>query len=185
MNEPTFLFAPEIEQSLVALCFHDPGCIATVYRELDPQIHITQPHLRFILEAIDLAYRELCTADFASVIQVLREEGKLENCGGAAGVNSVLEGYRYGFSSPEAAEQIIAHYIETLKVYAINRKKDAPERVYRLTGGIATLALNKAKRRDFEPNYLGEARIAGRWYTVGASPSLDGSFLNFRFEPKL
>jgi DnaB-like helicase N terminal domain len=182
---PTFIFAPEIEQALVAACFQKPERIATLYRELDPSVHFTNPKLRHILAAIDLAYRELGSTDFASVIQVLREEGHLENCGGATGVNSVLEEYRYGFSNSEAAEQIIAHYIETLKVYAINRKKDAPERVYRLTGGIATLALNKAKRRDSEPNYLGEARIAGRWYTVGASPSLDGSFLNFRFEPKL
>jgi DnaB-like helicase N terminal domain len=184
-SPPTFIFAPEIEQALVAACFQKPEWIAIVYRELDPSVHFTDPKVRHILAAIDLAYRELGSTDFASVIQVLREEGRLEACGGAAGVNSVLEEYRYGFSSPEAAEQIIAHYIETLKLYAINRKKDAPERVYRLTGGIATLALNKAKRRDFEPNYLGEARIAGRWYTVGASPSLDGSFLNFRFEPKL
>jgi hypothetical protein len=185
MNEPTFLFAPEIEQSLVALCFHAPGCIATVYRELDPQIHITQPHLRFILEAIDLAYRELCTADFACVIQVLRELGRLEACGGAPGVNSVFEEYRYGFSSPEAEEAIFAHYLQMLKTYAISREQTPMPPVYYFVGGKGTLARNKAKRREFEPEFIGEARIYGRWYMVGASLAEDGSFLNFRFEPKL
>jgi hypothetical protein len=182
---PTFIFAPEIEQALVALCFQAPHRVATVYRELDPAIHITRPELRFILEAIDLAYRELGATDFASVIQVLRELGRLAACGGAPGVNSVFEEYRYGFSSPEAEEAIFAHYLQMLKTYAISREQTPLPPVYYFVGGKGTLALNKAKRREFEPEFIGEARIAGRWYTVGASPSSDGSFLNFRFEPKL
>jgi hypothetical protein len=186
MDEPhSFIFAPEIEQALIASAFQVPERIALIYRELDPALHITQPHLRYILDAVRLAYTELGSTDFASVIQVLREEGKLAECGGLEGVNSVLDQYRYGFSSPEAAEQIIAHYIEMLKTYALNRQQNPPPPVYRFTGGKGTLNLNKAKRSNFEPDYIGEARICGRPYRVGASPSEDGSFLNFRFEPKL
>src|SRR5260370_33717469 len=117
---PTFILAPEIEQALVALCFQAPHRVAVVYRELDPQIHITRPELRFILEAIDLAYRELGLSDFASVVQVLRELGHFEDCGGLLGVNAVFEEYRYGFSSPEAEEEIFTHYLQTLKTYAHN-----------------------------------------------------------------
>src|SRR5258707_731942 len=101
---PTFIFAPEIEQALVALCFQAPHRVATVYRELDPAVHITDQKLRFILEAIDLAYRELGLSDFASVIQILRELGHFKACGGLLGVNAVFEECRYGLSSPEAEE---------------------------------------------------------------------------------
>jgi hypothetical protein len=172
MNEPTFLFAPEIEQSLVALCFHDPGCIATVYRELDPQIHITQPHLRFILEAIDLACRELCTADFACVIQVLRELGRLEACGGTPGVNAIFEEYRYGFSSSEAQEEVFAHYLEMLKGYALGRKNNEP--VYRFNRGDFKLVPNKARRSYSAPDFIGEGKVAGRLYRAAAWRSAEG-----------
>jgi hypothetical protein len=195
---PTFIFAPEIEQAMVALCFQAPHRVATVYRELDPAVHITRPELRFILEAIDLAYRELGAMDFASVIQVLRELGRLEACGGAPGVNSVFEEYRYGFwkpnpeteqkifwkPDPEAEEEIFTHYIETLKTYAINRQKDPPQPVYRFTDGKATLVPNKVKRKESDPDFIGEARVHGRSYIAKVWIAIDGSFLNFRFQPK-
>ena len=169
---PTFIFAPEIEQALVAACFQKPERIATVYRELDPSVHFTDPKLRHILAAIDLAYRELGSTDFASVIQVLREEGKLESCGGAAGVNSVLEEYRYGFSSPEAEEEIFTHYLETLKAYALGRKNNEP--VYRFNRGDLKLVPNKAKRSYSAPGFIGEGKVAGRLYRAAAWRTAEG-----------
>ena len=182
---PSFLFAHEIETSMIALVWHALDYVATIKRELDPMLHFTQPHLRHLLEAIELSYRELGVADFGSVIQILRELGQFDACGGLLGINAIFEQSRYGFSSPEAEKEIFTHYLEMLKTYAVNRASDASRPVYHFTGGKGTLTLNKAKRRSSEPEYIGEARICGRWYTVGASPSADGSFLNFRFEPKL
>jgi DnaB-like helicase N terminal domain len=170
MTEPlsTFQFAPEIEQSMVSLCFYAPERIATLKRELDPQVHFTRPELRYILEAIELAYRELGSRDFASVIQTLRELSRLEACGGPSGVNSVFEEYRYGFSSPEAQEEIFAHYIEILKAYAQARSNQPPVNVYRFLRGDITLVKNKTHVSDRSPDWIGEGKVAGRPYRASA-----------------
>jgi len=170
---PTFHFAPEIEQSLVSLCFYAPERIAVLKRELDPQVHFTRPELRHILEAIELAYRELGSRDFATVIQTLRELGCLEDCGGAAGVNQVFEQYRYGFSSTEALEEIFAHYIEMLKAYAQARSNQPPINVYRFLRGDITLVKNKTRANDRCPHWIGEGKVAGRTYRASAFTNQD------------
>jgi DnaB-like helicase N terminal domain len=160
---PTFHFAPEIEQSLVSLCFYAPERIAVLKRELDPQIHFTRPELRHILEAIELAYRELgAKGDFATVICVLRELGRLEDCGAVRGVNAIFEEYRYGFSSEQALAEIFAHYIEMLKAYALGRQTAQP--VFRFNRGDITLLPNKLKRSPSSPDFVGEGKVAGRFY---------------------
>jgi hypothetical protein len=164
----SFYFAPEIEQALVSLVFYAPERLATVQRELDPEVHFIRPELRHILEAINLAYRELGTTDFASVIQTLRELGRLEDCGGPGGVNSVLEQYRYGFSSSQAEIEIFEHYIQMLQAYALARANQPPVSVYRFLRGDLTLAANKAKAHERCPDYLGEGKIAGRLYRASA-----------------
>ena len=172
----TFIFAPEIEQALVALCFQAPHRVATVYRELDPAIHITRPELRFILEAIDLAYRELGEHDFASVVTVLREQGHWDACGGSLGVNSVFEEYRYGFSSPEAEQEIFSHYIEMLKAYALGRETN--QLVYRFNRGDIRLVPNKTKHSESAPDYVGEGKVAGCLYRVAEWVNSQGHFLS-------
>jgi hypothetical protein len=170
---PTFHFAPEIEQSLLSLCFYAPERIAVLKRELDPQVHITRPELRYILEAIELAYRELGATDFASVIQTLRELGHLEDCGGAPGVNQVFEEYRYGFSSPQAEEEIFAHYIEMLKRYAVARSSNS--NLLFFNRGDLVLALNKAKQSPRSPDYTGNGKVAGKPYSAIAYQLKDGN----------
>jgi hypothetical protein len=172
----TFIFAPEFEQALVSLCFYNPERIAVVYRELDPSVHLTQPHLRHILAAIDLAYRELGEHDFASVVTVLREQGQLEACGGVPGIINVFEQYRYGFSSLEGEVEIFEHYIRMLKAYAIGRQKNEP--VYRFNRGNIHLAPNKTKHSDSAPDYIGEGKIAGRLYRVAEWVNSGGHFLS-------
>lgn len=158
----TFCFAHQIEQSLVALCFQAPDRIAIVKRELDLEIHLTRPELRQILEAIDLAYRELGSSDFATVIQILAEQNRLEDCGGLAGVNAVLEEYRYGFASSQIEDRIFAHYLEMLKAYALGRATNS--RVYRFNRGDLTLATNKTKSAPTQPDLVGTGKIAGHLY---------------------
>lgn len=172
----SFTFAPEIEQALVSLCFYNPERLAVVYRELDPNVHLTTEHLRHILAAIDLAYRELGEHDFASVVTVLREQGKLEACGGLLGVNQIFEEFRYGFSSPEAEEEIFAHYIEMLKSYAIGRQKNEP--VYRFNRGDIRLVPNKTKQYESAPDYVGEGKVAGCLYRVAEWVNSQGHFLS-------
>jgi hypothetical protein len=164
MMEPlsTFHFAPEIEQSLVSLCFYAPERIAVLKRQLDLGLHFTRPELRFILQAIELAWGELGERDFVSVIQTLRELGHLEDCGGAPGVNQVFEEYRYGFSSEQALEQIFTHYIEMLKAYALGRQTAQP--VFRFNRGDIILLPNKLKRSPASPDFVGEGKVAGRCY---------------------
>jgi hypothetical protein len=170
---PTFHFAPEIEQSLVSLCFYAPERIAVLKRELDPQIHFTRPELRHILEAIDLAYRELGSSDFASVIQTLRELGRLEDCGGAAGVNQVFEEYRYGFSSPQAEGEIFDHYLDMLKRYALARSTNA--NLLYFNRGDLLLRPNKAKTNPRSPDYIGNGKVAGKPFSATAYQSKDGN----------
>jgi DnaB-like helicase N terminal domain len=169
----TFQFAPEIEQSVVSLCFYAPERIATLKRELDLSLHFTRPELRHILAAIELAYGELGVSDFASVIQTLRELGRLEDCGGASGVNAIFEEYRYGFSSQEAQEQIFAHYIEMLKAYATARGNQPQVNVYRFIRGDITLVKNKTRSNDRCPHWIGEGKIAGRTYRASAFSNQD------------
>jgi len=169
----SFHFAPEIEQSLVSLCFYAPERIATLKRELDPKVHFTDPKLRFILEAIELAYRELGTNDFASVIQTLRELGRLDACGGPSGVNAIFEEYRYGFSSPQAQQEIFDHYLDMLKRYAVARSSNT--NLLFFNRGDLVLTLNKAKATPRSPDYIGNGKVAGKPYSATAYQSKDGN----------
>lgn len=160
MPPETFVFAPEIETAFVSICFHQPERCGAAYRELDPQVHFIQPHLRHILEAIDLAYRELGVADWPSVIQVLREQGRLEACGGLDGVNAVYIAH----TPTPVTGRIFDHYLDMLKDYAINRSADPPQNTYRFTGGSLALYPNKNQRKPTDPDFLGDGKIAGRQY---------------------
>jgi DnaB-like helicase N terminal domain len=169
----TFHFAPEYEQSLVSLCFYAPERIAVLKRELDPQVHFTRPELRHILEAIELAYGELGERDFAPVIQTLRELGHLEDCGGPSAVNAIFEEYRYGFSSPQAQEEIFNHYLDMLKRYALARSNNT--NVLFFNRGDLLLSPNKAKQNPRSPDYIGNGKVAGKPYSATAYQSKDGN----------
>jgi hypothetical protein len=178
----TFHFAPEIEQALVSLCFYAPERIAVLKRELDVEVHFTRPELRYILEAIQLAYCELGTSDFASVIVVLRELGRLEDCGGIGEVNTIFGQYRYGFSCPQAEEEIFAHYLAMLKAYALAREQTpGGPPIYHFAGGKGTTVPNKVKRYPNDPDETGQAMVAGKRYSVKLWRTPE--FTNLRFSP--
>jgi DnaB-like helicase N terminal domain len=169
----TFQFAPEIEQSLVSLCFYAPERIAALKRQLDLSVHFTRPELRFILQAIELAYGELPASDFASVIQTLRELGRLEDCGGPSKVNAIFEEYRYGFSSPQAEGEIFDHYLDMLKRYALARSSNT--NVLFFNRGDLLLCPNKTKVSPHSPDYIGKGKVAGKPYLARAYQSKDGN----------
>src|ERR1700757_5192333 len=64
-DQPTLTYAPEIEAAMLGILWRQPERLAVIKRELDPTVHFVQPALRYLLEAIDLAYRELGAVDFA------------------------------------------------------------------------------------------------------------------------
>jgi hypothetical protein len=169
----TFHFAPEIEQSLVSLCFYAPERIAMLKRKLDLDVHFTRPELRHILVAIELAYGELNASDFATVIQVLHELGHLEDCGGPPGVNQVFEEYRYGFSSPQAQTEIFDHYVDMLKRYALARSSNTNMLFF--NRGDLLLSPNKTKASPHSPDYIGNGKVAGKPYCARAYQSRDGN----------
>jgi len=107
---------------------------------------------------------------------VVRELGRLEDCGGTEGLNRV-----YGFdplssiTDPEAArafkerqDRIYAHYLGMLKAYALARANEPPVAVYRFNRGDLTLVKNKTKTTDRHPEWTGEGKVAGRSYHASA-----------------
>jgi hypothetical protein len=128
--------------------------------------------LRHIFEAIELAYAHHGDADFATVIQILGEFDQLEACGGPEHLSELFSQYAWGFSSPEAAEKIIAHYIEMLRSYALGREKDIP--IFKFVRGDIQLKPNKLKRSQTGPDYIGNAKVAGKLYRAAAWKSEHG-----------
>ena len=80
-NEPpmTFYFAPEIEVSAISILWREPARLAEFLRVCDPLVHLTQPHLRIILESIGIAYGELNTADWATVSRLCASSASMRN----------------------------------------------------------------------------------------------------------
>lgn len=179
----TFVFAPEIEEQLCSICFYNPQRIALVRRELDLEVHIIQAHVRHIIEATELVYGELNATDFPSVIQALREMGKLELCGGAQGVNDVFEKWRYGVPTSDIEEKIFWHYIDTLKRYALNRAEIPPKPVYRFSDGKGTVFPVKVRRSLQTPDFEGVVSIGGKLYAAQLWFSTDGNYINLKFRP--
>jgi hypothetical protein len=178
-EQQTFLFAPEIEQSLVSMCWHEPERVALVYRELNPAVHLVQPHLRMVLEAINIAYGQLGCADWATVVQVVRESGQFEECGGLEGLNALYDCRAYGRDL--ARDQVIFDdYVQMLKEYALNRAQEPPRPADYFTGGKGTLYPNKVRKSPQSADFIGTAVVAGKHYEVQLWVTTDGSFVNFK-----
>jgi hypothetical protein len=81
-------------------------------------------------------------------------------------------------------DRIFAHYVEMLQTYAQHRAMDPPRPVSRFTGGKASLYLNKAKHRETDPDYLGEARVRGQNYRCRGWLNSDSQSVNITLEPQ-
>lgn len=164
-NDPsaTFYFAPEIEDATVSIIWHEPERLAEFLRQFDPNVHLAQPHCRIILEAITLAYGELGTADFPTVVQVVRELGRLEECGKIEGLNRIYSAIEI---SLPYIEQVYRHYLDMLRLYAAHRKVTPSEKLYLFTAGRVAVRRSKIKSKPTDPDYLGDAKVRGRIYKV-------------------
>jgi DnaB-like helicase N terminal domain len=152
-------YAAEVESALVTLLWHEPDLLGATLRQLDPEAHFVVPAHRWILEAIRIVYGDQGCCDFALVVQVLRELGLLEDCGGLQGLNA-LYAQNWGYVS------LLDEYISVLKEYAIQRGVDPCKPVYRYVGGHGTITLNKLKTKDIHPDYTGILKLSGRNYAL-------------------
>lgn len=169
------LWAHEVEEALVSMLWRQPYRCAQFLRECDLGTHLSQPHLRSLVSAIDLAYRELGACDFASVVQILRELGRLEDCGGLEELNNFyVHAESVALSSQtldpgyveRGNERIFGFYLETLKTYALVRAQQGLTHFTpaRFSGGAGELEFNKLRRKDTEPHFGGQVKVAGKLY---------------------
>lgn len=151
-------YSEEIETGTVSLLWHYPEWLASFLREHDPQLVFFCPHLRWVLEAIGLSYGELGLADWATVVQVVRELERYEDCGGHDGLNAV-----YSAKLPVAAEldrRCFKQYADLLARLAQARAHQV--RLYRFVRGDFLLEPNQLKRGPGGPDYLGSGKFCGR-----------------------
>src|SRR5215467_8141404 len=69
----TLRWGVEVERALLAILWWHAYLIGLVRRELDPNIHLTLPKHRYILEAIEIAFREIGDVTWETVVQVILE----------------------------------------------------------------------------------------------------------------
>lgn len=170
----------EIEEAVVAIIWQQPQRCAEFLRDFDPGVHLTQPRLRIILEAINLSYGDLGCTDFATVAATVRELGQFEECGGLDGLNSV---YAATEISP-VTDPIFAHYCQMLTLYAEQRGFDPTRPVFRFTGGRGTAHRIKGPRKRAGADFSGVCYVRGTKYRVDVEIGSESQFLNFRLVPE-
>jgi hypothetical protein len=160
-------FAPEIEMAVISLLWHEPERCAQFLREFDPAVAIIQPYLRTLLQAISLSWSEANAADWASVVQVLRELGQLEACGGLQALNEVyvLQDYGQRLAQPHL-ENIWRAYLAILRNCIENRVSDPPRPPDFFTRG--ELRLYATGKQAPKPYAIGKGKIAGKLYQASA-----------------
>ncbi len=177
----TFNFAPEIEDATISIIWHEPERLAEFLRHFDPDVHLAQAHCRIILEAVILAFGELGASDFPTVMQVVRELDRLEECGNVEGLNRV-------YSCVEAnlpnTDKIYAHYLDMLRIYARHRKTQHQGNMCLFTGGRALVKRNSLKSKPYEPDYVGDARVRGRNYSIRGWDAGSDEGVTLTLEPR-
>jgi hypothetical protein len=180
------IWAIEIEVATVSTIWHQPELCAEFLRVCDPLVHLTQPHLRIILEAIGIAYGELNAADWATVVEVVRELGQFEEVGGLEGLNAVYSATEFNpdpVFRQRVSDPIFKDHVKLLQEYARHRQMDPPCPVHWFSGGKANLYLNKTKRQPTDPDYLGSAKVRGQNYRVRGWLGLDRQSVNLALDP--
>lgn len=171
-------YALEIEQALVSLLWQKPELISQVLRKLDPNVHISQPHLRILLETVSYCYDQLNACDWASVIEALRQLQRLEECGGKQLLDEIYKNPGY--------QSLLGWYMEILVDSANARAEDPPRAPAFFSGGKGKLWANKGKVKS-NCDVVGAAQIAGKrlsmrgWSVVD---SLSQKFIDLRFYPQ-
>lgn len=189
----TFIFAPETEESAVAILWHQPKRMAGFLRDFDSAVVLSQPHLQHLVDAINLAYGDLGETTFAVIVQTLRELGHLEDCGGVQSLDAI---YRVGerdlarftdeapAKANERTDRLFTYYCDLLREYAEHRQTEQPKPVYRFAGGRGTVHLLKDAARGLQSRYSGDCVVRGSLYRTDVQVGPGGEFLNFQLTPK-
>jgi hypothetical protein len=177
----TFVYAPEIEDQTIAILWHQPDRLPGFLRSFDPAVHFAQPHARIILEALNIARGESGFVDWPIGVEVLREMGKLDQCGGLEGLNRIYSMYTPG---APFTDDIFAEYLRLLSLYATHRATEPGAPFYLFTGGRATLCLNKAKGLPNQPDYIGKGKIRGQSYRLRGWFLPDHQSVNILIDPQ-
>jgi hypothetical protein len=153
-----YAFNPyEIEAALVSLCWAEPAHLGKVLQKLDPEQHITQPHLRLLLQALYECYTQCSDCDWSVIVQWLRDHRSLEEFGDIHGLELIYA--RPGYNS------LLSCYIEILRDFAAHREALPGVYPHFFSGGKAYLK-NHPKRTPQEPDLLGQGLIAGQNYVL-------------------
>jgi DnaB helicase-like protein len=171
-------YAPEIEQALVSLVWQQPDLLGQLLQKLDPNVHISQPHLRILLETISYCYSQFNDCDWSSVIEALRQFQKLDECGGKVLLDQI-------YKNP-GCKSLLGWYIEILIDYASYRVEDPPRPSTYFSGGKGKLWANKGKLKS-SCDVVGQARLAGKPYSLrgwSATDPLAQKFIDLRFYPQ-
>jgi hypothetical protein len=183
---PSLQWAVEIEQSLVALLWQCPEQIGVVRHELDERIHITQPRIRHVLDAIEWAYRGMGCVSWAMVVgELCHVPGAFQECGGKAGLNEIFTDGDHLVLGTRDPEPFIAYYIDFLKKAAVVRGVDPSAPVLDHTTGYGFLRRNKAATTSKHPFAKGNIPrcCCGRRCAVAAwLDDDDGLALKLTFE---
>jgi hypothetical protein len=150
--------APEIERALLAGLWHEPDRLPETMRWLSPNAHLSQPSLRLVLEAISRCYSELGAADFATVVECLRELGYLAECGGIEALDELYEACWY--------PPLWHLYGDFLRDLALRRAGEPHSPAPFFSGGSGCLSLNLVRKTELHPLYIGTARIRGHNYSI-------------------
>lgn len=153
-------YAPEIERALVGLVWHEPFRLPLVLRELNLSLHFFEPATRILLEAINTVYGELNAADWATVVELLRQMDQLDECGGLERLNEIYA--RPGYQT------LLDYYIQALKEYALIRDSTPIRAADFLSGGRGVLRIHKRKTHVKAPDMIGSAHISGHSYVLSA-----------------
>ena len=168
-------YAPEVEEALVTLLWHRPDFIPWTCRTLNPGFHISSPALRHLLGAILICYSEMGVTDWATVVDCLRDQKLLAECGGLLELDRL-------YSHP-GYEALLDYYVRLLQEYATHRKAFPGIPPSHWAGGSATLLPNHAKRKETDPDFIAATRIGGKVFTIcGWSEPIKGC-LKLRFYP--
>lgn len=181
MYKTTFC-APEIERSIVALCWHHPEFVDFVHLSLDPEIHFLDPALRIVLEMVTVVYWEIGAVDWASVVHAVREVDAIEEVGGLEGLNAVFTDDNHFPEGYQDPEPFVEEYIRLLRDYAEQRQVDPYKTVSRFTGGNGRIVPNKRAHSETDPSDIGEARIRGHRYKIRGWRDGDGLSIKFYSE---
>ena len=181
--EDSWVYAPEIEKSLVSVLWHHPEYIDLVLLSIDPEVHILNPVLRTVLEMVCVVFWNTGTTDWALVVHAPREIDAIKDCGGLEGLNDIYTDgglFPHGHNYPEPT---VTEYMRLLHYYQEQRETDPTKPVIHYTGGRGRIVPNRRHRHDTDPSDLGQARIRGRNYRIVGWR--DGEGLAIKFTPEL